>query len=103
MQNIKEDQNVSVSGVFNDLALTNTKDKILNLDTLETSLNTSIELSKILDSQKNSLICESGIHTVDNVKSVVEKAGIYNFLIGESLLKSKDIGLQLKMFTQINT
>ena len=74
-----------------------------NLKTLEVSLNTTLQLSKILSSHKNPLICESGIHTVDNVKSVVEKAGIYNFLIGESLLKSKDIGLQLKMFTQINT
>ena len=74
-----------------------------NLKTLEVSLNTTLQLSKILSSHKNPLICESGIHTVDHIKSVVEKAGIYNFLIGESLLKSKDIGLQLKMFTQINT
>ena len=32
---------------------------------------------------------------------ILENAKIYNFLIGESLLKSQDIGLKLKQFTQI--
>ena len=73
-----------------------------NLETLEVSLNTTIELSKILNSHKNPLICESGIHSANNIKFIIENTGIYNFLIGESLLKSKDIGLQLKQFTQIS-
>ena len=34
-----------------------------------------------------------------NLKS---KSGIHNFLIGESLLKSQDIGSKLKQFTQIS-
>ena len=73
-----------------------------NLNTLEISLNTSIELSKILTSHKNPLICESGIYSAENIKFIVEKANIHNFLIGESLLKSNDIGLKLKEFSKIN-
>ena len=72
-----------------------------NLKTLEISLNTSVKLSKILNVHKNPLICESGLHSADDVKFIIDNAKIYNFLIGESLLKSQDIGLQLKQFTQI--
>ena len=73
-----------------------------NLNTLEVSLNTSVKLSKILNSHQNPLICESGIHSTDNIKFIIDNAGIYNFLIGESLLKSQDIGSKLKQFTQIS-
>ena len=73
-----------------------------NLKTLDVSLNTSVELSKILLAHKNPLICESGIHSTDDMKFVLKKAKIYNFLIGESLLKSKNIGSKLREFTQIN-
>ena len=72
-----------------------------NLETLEISLNTSVKLSKILAAHKNPLVCESGIHSPDNVRFIIDNAKIYNFLIGESLLKSQDIGLLLKQFTQI--
>ena len=72
-----------------------------NLNTFEVSLNTSVKLSKILNSHQNPLICESGIHSIDNIKFIIDNAGIYNFLIGESLLKSHDIGSKLKQFTQI--
>ena len=73
-----------------------------NLKTLETSLETSVKLSKILDSHKNPLICESGINSTDNIKFIIDNTGINNFLIGESLLKSEDIGSKLKQFTQIS-
>jgi len=73
-----------------------------NLENLKVSLNTSIELAKILTSHKNPLICESGIHSIENVKFIVKNVGIYNFLIGESLLKSDDIGMKVKQFTQIS-
>ena len=73
-----------------------------NLKTLEISLNTSVKLSKILNSHQNPLICESGIHSTDDIKFIIDNADIYNFLIGESLLKSKDIGSKLKQFTQIS-
>ena len=73
-----------------------------NLRTLDVSLNTSVKLSKILNAHKNPLICESGIHTPEDIKFILDNAKIQNFLIGESLLKSHDIGTKLKQFTQIN-
>ena len=72
-----------------------------NLKTLEISLNTSVKLSKILNPHKNPLICESGIHSIKEIKFIIEKAKIHNFLIGESLLRSKDIASKLKEFAQI--
>ena len=72
-----------------------------NLKTLEISLNTSVKLSKILNSHKNPLICESGIHSIKEIKFIIENAKIHNFLIGESLLTSNDIGSKLREFTQI--
>ena len=72
-----------------------------NLKTLEISLNTSVKLSKILNSHKNPLICESGIHSIQEIKFIIENAKIHNFLIGESLLRSKDIASKLKEFAQI--
>ena len=72
-----------------------------NLKTLEISLNTSINLSKILYSHRNPLICESGIHSSENIKFILRNSKIYNFLIGESLLRSVDIGSKLREFTQI--
>jgi len=73
-----------------------------NLKTLDTSISTSVKLSKILISHKNPLICESGIHSPEDIKFIIDNAKIYNFLIGESLLKSHNIGLKLKQFTQIS-
>ena len=72
-----------------------------NLKTLEISLNTSINLSKILEPHANPLVCESGIHSTKDIKFIIENTKIYNFLIGESLLTSQDIGSKLKDFTQI--
>ena len=73
-----------------------------NLKNLKVSLDTTVELSKILDSEKNSLICESGINSVEDIEFIIENCGIYNFLIGESLLKSRDIASSLKKLTQIS-
>jgi len=73
-----------------------------NLKTLDVSLNTTIKLSKILTPHKNPLICESGINSKENIKFIIKNSKVPNFLIGESLLKSDDIGLKLKEFTQIN-
>ena len=72
-----------------------------NLKTLEISLNTSINLSKILYSHRNPLICESGIHSSENIKFILRNSKIYNFLIGESLLRSDDIASKLREFSQI--
>jgi len=72
-----------------------------NLNTLEISLNTSVKLSKILNSHKYPLISESGINSTENIKYVVDNAKIYNFLIGESLLKSNNIPKKLSELTQM--
>ena len=72
-----------------------------NLKTLEVSLDTSIRLAKILKPHKNPLICESGIHSKTNIEFIFKNSGIRTFLIGESLLKSKDIASKLQEFTQI--
>ena len=73
-----------------------------NLKTLKTSLNTSIELSKLLKTHKNPLICESGINTPEDIKFIIKNSNILNFLIGESLLKSENIGSKLKDFSEIS-
>tara|TARA_B100000029_G_C17322369_1_gene868626 strand:- start:32 stop:835 length:804 start_codon:yes stop_codon:yes gene_type:complete len=73
-----------------------------NLKNLKISLQTSVTLSKILMSHKNPLICESGINSAEDIKFIINEAKIYNFLIGESLLKSEDIGLKLKQLSQIS-
>ena len=73
-----------------------------NLKTLEISLNTSIELAKMLNSHKNPLISESGINSSENLKFILENSKINNFLIGESLLKSKNIASKLRDLTQIS-
>ena len=44
-----------------------------NLKNLSISLNTSVELSKILSPHKNPLIAESGISTEEDVKFIVKK------------------------------
>jgi indole-3-glycerol phosphate synthase len=73
-----------------------------NLKTLEISLDTTLKLSKILTSHENPLICESGIHSIEDMKFILEKTEIFNFLIGESLLTGDDIGAKLKEFMQIS-
>jgi indole-3-glycerol phosphate synthase len=73
-----------------------------NLKTLEISLDTSVKLSQILNSHKNPLICESGIHSIENMKYVLQNSDIRNFLIGESLLKSENIAIRLREFTQFS-
>ena len=73
-----------------------------DLKTLKISLNTTLDLAKILSSHENPLISESGISSNENIKFILKNTKIYNFLIGESLLKSDDIGSKLKKFTQIS-
>ena len=73
-----------------------------NLDTLKVSLNTTVDLVKILDCHKNPLVCESGIKSARDIKNIIANSGIHNFIIGESLLKSPDIGSELKKLSQIS-
>ncbi len=59
-----------------------------NLKSLDVDLNNSINLNINLTNDFT-LIAESGIKNPDDIKKF-NSSGIYNFLIGESLLKSKD-------------
>ncbi len=72
-----------------------------NLKTLEISLENSIKLSKIVKSHKNPLVSESGIHSPEEIRFIVDKSNITNFLIGESLLTCSDISSKMRDFTQI--
>ena len=68
---------------------------------LDISLNTTVKLSEILRTHKNPLISESGINSTKDIKFIIKNTKINNFLIGESLLKSADIGQKLNQLTQI--
>ena len=72
-----------------------------NLKTLEISIDNSVSISKILSSHLNPIVCESGIHSTDDIKFIIKKTNISNFLIGESLLTSENIGSKLREFSQI--
>ncbi len=59
-----------------------------NLKNLDINLNNSIKLNKNL-TKDFIIISESGIKSSNDIKKF-NNSGIYNFLIGESLLKSED-------------
>ena len=73
-----------------------------NLKTLQTSSSTSVELSKILSSHKNPLISESGLSSPESIKFIIKNAKIHTFLIGESFLRSSNIGDKFREFSQIS-
>ncbi len=73
-----------------------------NLKTLDISINNSLILSKILSSHRNPLICESGIHSKEDINIILKKTKIRSFLIGESLLSGDNIGSKLSQFSSIN-
>tara|TARA_B100001250_G_scaffold16570_1_gene14398 strand:- start:735 stop:1529 length:795 start_codon:yes stop_codon:yes gene_type:complete len=58
-----------------------------NLKTLNTNIQTTYDLHKILSSHPEPLVCESGIKSEKEVEEIITKTKINNFLIGESLLK----------------
>jgi len=59
-----------------------------NLKNLKTDLNNSVSLFTSI-SKDYTVIAESGIKTSDDI-SMYNDLGIFNFLIGESILRSKD-------------
>ena len=58
-----------------------------NLKTLKTDIKITYNLYKVLTKHSGLLVCESGIKSEKEVKEIVKKTKINNFLIGESLLK----------------
>ena len=59
-----------------------------DLATFTTDISTSIRVSRIA-APGQVLVAESGIHTRSDIERLLE-AGIWNFLIGESLMRSQD-------------
>ena len=65
-----------------------------NLNTFETSLQTSERLKRMLSGDQL-LVTESGIRTVDDVKRM-QSSGINSFLVGEAFMRETDPGMALK-------
>mgnify|MGYP001298033565 FL=1 len=72
-----------------------------NLKTLEVSINNTLSIFEVVKSHKEPLISESGIQNEDDAKFIINKTGIKNFLIGESLLKSDNPSELMKRLIQI--
>jgi len=65
-----------------------------NLKNLKTDLNNSVSLFTSI-SKDYTVIAESGIKTADDI-NMYNDLGIFNFLIGESILRSKDYATFIK-------
>ena len=65
-----------------------------NLKNLKTDLNNSVSLFTSI-SKDYTVIAESGIKTAEDI-SMYNDLGIFNFLIGESILRSKDYATFIK-------
>ena len=65
-----------------------------NLRTFQTTLQTTLDLQRQIP-ENRLLITESGIHTQDDVRYMLEK-GIYGFLIGEALMRAESPGLKMR-------
>ncbi len=73
-----------------------------NLKDLKTDIKITLQLHKILSSHACPIISESGIKSEEDVKKIIDKTGIMNFLIGESLLENIEGTSLLKKIVQIN-
>ena len=62
-----------------------------NLNNFETRIETTIELSNYISSLDKIFISESGFHSKSDVNKIISLTGINNFLIGEYLMKSKEL------------
>ncbi len=65
-----------------------------DLTTFTTDIQTSVRMARYLDADQIA-VAESGIHGREQIEKLLE-AGIWNFLIGESLVKAEDPSLFLK-------
>ena len=65
-----------------------------NLDVFKTDINTSIRLARRFEPQQTG-VAESGIHYREDILKI-RAAGIFNFLIGESLVRADDTRRFLK-------
>jgi indole-3-glycerol phosphate synthase len=65
-----------------------------DLRTFKTDLGTTLRMSELV-ADKQVLISESGIHTHDDIRKL-EQAGVRAVLVGESLMRSDDIGGKIR-------
>ena len=65
-----------------------------DLRTFTTDLGTTLRLAELVE-DRNVLVSESGIHTPADVKKLAE-AGVRAVLVGESLMRSEDIGAKVR-------
>ena len=69
-----------------------------NLKTLETDINTTYDLCKMLENHKEPIISESGIKNEKDILQIKDQTKIKSFLIGESLLKNIEKNSIFKCF-----
>jgi indole-3-glycerol phosphate synthase len=65
-----------------------------DLRTFKTDLGTTLRMAELVEDRKV-LVSESGIHTYDDIKKL-EGAGVSAVLVGESLMRSHDIGAKVR-------
>jgi indole-3-glycerol phosphate synthase len=65
-----------------------------DLRTFKTDLGTTLRMSELVEDRRV-LVSESGIHTKDDVRKLAE-AGVSAVLVGESLMRSDDIGGKIR-------
>ena len=73
-----------------------------NLKTLNVSLDNSVKIQKKLTSQKNPVISVSGIKDKKDAQYIYDYTGIKNFLVGESLLSSREPNKLMQELLSIN-
>ncbi len=65
-----------------------------DLRTFKTDLGTTLRMSELVE-DRQVLVSESGINTHDDIRKL-EQAGVRAVLVGESLMRSDDIGAKVK-------
>jgi len=65
-----------------------------NLHTFDTSLDTTLDMLKNIPEPKT-IITESGIYQPNDIK-IMQQAGVYGFLIGESLMRQEHVEQALR-------
>ena len=65
-----------------------------DLRTFKTDLGTTLRMAELVE-DRNILVSESGIHTAADVKKLAD-AGVKAVLVGESLMRSEDIGQKMR-------
>ena len=62
-----------------------------NLNDFTTNIEITINLMKEIENNEKLLISESGFHSKNDVYKIARTTGINNYLIGEYLMKSKNL------------